>query len=137
MTLAIRILGGIVLLFGLVNFLTGLCQMRSAMHATIFQWGVVIPLTGLALIVWGNLWFLLAGVIAFLLALPLSGVLVLLYPVALGALIALKVSHLPAGVSLGRILVTSAVGALVGYAYASAVILVTRAILSSRRSPFT
>ena len=133
-TLAIRILGGIILVEAVLHYprrvLGGLSQLQDL---RMFRWGIVVPLTGLSLLVWANLWFLLAGAVL----LVLGALIPLKYPyvIVAGAFLGYRIAHLLGCASVSETLGGIVTGAAAGVGYALPVDVATTRLISARNRP--
>lgn len=128
---ATKAVGGVILVVSVLGFGRAL-QATVPTHARVFRWGVVAPLTGLILLIWGSPWLLGIGLVVFLLAGRLSTLLVTFYPATMGALIGCSMAHTPGNVPLLRVLVGTVLGAVTGFIYAVVVMLAAKAYYEKR-----
>ena len=87
----IPILIGVALLMLWVYFLlVGIKTIRiqgSVMQATVFQFNILPFIVGISLIITGSLWWLVVGVVVWILAVPFSQFLTYLFPLIVGWLL--------------------------------------------------
>jgi hypothetical protein len=87
MHIAAEILGGILLLAWLVFLPIGrqtMMRQGKVMNATVFQYNVLPFLTGLGLIISGNLWLIPIAIVAWLLSIPFQWFFLYIFPLAVG-----------------------------------------------------